>query len=320
MQTTKTCSNCCEILSLTAFFKDKTNKDGLTSQCKSCKNESTRLRRYNISIQDIQKPSHKTCPRCKLELSASNFTSLKTSKDGLAAYCKNCRRLNDIDRKINAKNNVVIVNESLLKVCSKCFIEKPHTQYRINRKSTDNITHICLECLPTNNWTKKKQQLSEKKYRENNPEKMREKYKKQGNNVNRRIRNSIHQYIRAIFQKNTREKTYNTFTYIGCDIQFFKNWLEFQFSDGMTWDNYGEWHMDHVIPCSTFDLSNDNEIKECFNWKNYQPLWKKDNLVKSNKIDEKYIKIHKEKAYNYENKFSKYFLAQVKEGELLETP
>ena len=47
----------------------------------------------------------------------------------------------------------------------------------------------------------------------------------------------------------------------------------------MTFDNYGEWHIDHVKPCSSFDLTNEQEIYECFNWKNIRPCWKKLNLI-----------------------------------------
>ena len=86
------------------------------------------------------------------------------------------------------------------------------------------------------------------------------------------------------------------------------------------WNNYGEWHLDHVKPCSSYNLTNETEIKECFNWKNYQPLWKKDNMSKSNKININYIEQHKEKAYIFEMNNISILYAQVKEGELLETP
>jgi hypothetical protein len=63
-----------------------------------------------------------------------------------------------------------------------------------------------------------------------------------------------------------------------------KNYLEKQFTCGMNWENMGEWHIDHIIPCSSFDLTNIEQQMKCFHYSNLQPLWAKDNLSKSNKI------------------------------------
>jgi hypothetical protein len=52
----------------------------------------------------------------------------------------------------------------------------------------------------------------------------------------------------------------------------------------MTFDNYGEWELDHIYPISKFNLDDINEVKKCFNYKNIQPLWKLENIKKSNKI------------------------------------
>ncbi len=62
--------------------------------------------------------------------------------------------------------------------------------------------------------------------------------------------------------------------------------LELQFQNGMTWDNYGQWHIDHIKPVSSFnfDSTDDSEFKECWSLNNLQPLWAEDNLKKSNKI------------------------------------
>ncbi len=83
-----------------------------------------------------------------------------------------------------------------------------------------------------------------------------------------------------------------------------REWIEFQFDKNMTWNNQGiYWDIDHVTPCSSFDLSIEKEIYECFNWKNIRPLSKKENSYKSNKILEQDIYNHKKKCrefqYNY---------------------
>ena len=51
----------------------------------------------------------------------------------------------------------------------------------------------------------------------------------------------------------------------------------------MSWNNYGEWHVDHIKPCAKFDLSEEEQQKKCFNYKNLQPLWGEDNLKKGDK-------------------------------------
>jgi hypothetical protein len=60
--------------------------------------------------------------------------------------------------------------------------------------------------------------------------------------------------------------------------------LEKQFTKGMNWKNYGKWHIDHIKPCASFDLSLEHEQKLCFHFTNLQPLWAKDNIRKSDKI------------------------------------
>jgi hypothetical protein len=54
--------------------------------------------------------------------------------------------------------------------------------------------------------------------------------------------------------------------------------------DNMTFDNHGEWEVDHIIPVSSFDFKDYNNVLKCFNYTNLQPLWKKENREKSNKI------------------------------------
>ena len=73
---------------------------------------------------------------------------------------------------------------------------------------------------------------------------------------------------------------------IGCTIEECRQHLENQFEDGMTWDNHGEWHIDHRRPCSSFDLVNEEEQRMCFHYTNLQPLWATDNLSKSDDFDE----------------------------------
>lgn len=70
---------------------------------------------------------------------------------------------------------------------------------------------------------------------------------------------------------------------LGCTIQFLKTYLESKFLEGMNWDNYGKWEIDHVVPLSKFNLMNPDQVKLACNYTNLQPLWELDNIEKSNK-------------------------------------
>ena len=82
----------------------------------------------------------------------------------------------------------------------------------------------------------------------------------------------------AIKSKNTERKM----EYLRCTIEEFKNHLESKFKDGMTWDNHGEWHIDHIIPLKYGKPSLEETIKR-LHWTNTQPLWAVENMSKGNK-------------------------------------
>jgi hypothetical protein len=80
-------------------------------------------------------------------------------------------------------------------------------------------------------------------------------------------------------------KSARTQELIGCTVKELQEHLEKQFTNGMTWENYGEWHVDHIIPCSSFDFTKEEEQRTCFNYKNLQPLWAEDNYKKKKKMN-----------------------------------
>lgn len=85
-------------------------------------------------------------------------------------------------------------------------------------------------------------------------------------------------------KQQSATKSKRTLALIGCSIETLKNHLESQFLPGMTWDNYGTWHVDHILPCAFFDLSNVEEQEKCFHFSNLQPLWASDNISKGSKV------------------------------------
>ena len=104
---------------------------------------------------------------------------------------------------------------------------------------------------------------------------------------NFKLRQNLSRRVRQELKKHVLKKTQSTLLYVGCSMEQLKKYLESKFEEGMTWDNWSVdgWHIDHIVPCSSFDLTKEEEQKKCFHYTNLQPLWAKDNLEKSNKLD-----------------------------------
>jgi hypothetical protein len=92
------------------------------------------------------------------------------------------------------------------------------------------------------------------------------------------LRTRLYHALRGI------RKKHDTMELIGCELSTLKEHLESQFKPGMSWENYGDWHVDHIRPCSSFDLTKNEEQQKCFHYSNLQPLWAHENLKKSNFI------------------------------------
>lgn len=96
-----------------------------------------------------------------------------------------------------------------------------------------------------------------------------------------RCRNRI-----AIALRNKSKKAFLTEELLGAPVAEVVVWLQNQFTDGMTWEllETGRIHIDHIIPVSLFDLTNEDAQKVAFNYKNLQPLWAEDNLIKGDHV------------------------------------
>ena len=72
---------------------------------------------------------------------------------------------------------------------------------------------------------------------------------------------------------------------LGCNKQQLKQHLELLFDSNMSWENYGEWEIDHIKPICSFNMADEGELSKCCNYNNLQPLWKTDNRSKGGKIE-----------------------------------
>ena len=79
-------------------------------------------------------------------------------------------------------------------------------------------------------------------------------------------------------------KSKRTMELIGCTIEELWTHLESKFTEGMIRENYGKWHVDHIIPCASFDLTKPEQQAKCFHYTNLQPLWALDNIKKGKSV------------------------------------
>jgi hypothetical protein len=161
------------------------------------------------------------------------------------------------------------------KICCCCKDWQPLTEFNKSSTHWDNLRNDCKLCLTkyrkdNRKIIAKKHLEYEKKRKANDPEfKLIKILRSRIGNVLRKIKNA--------------KKCDHTMELTGCSLNFLKKHIEDQFTDGMTWENHGIWHLDHIRPCSSFDLTKDEEQRECFHYKNLQPLWGPDNLAKGSK-------------------------------------
>lgn len=187
--------------------------------------------------------SEKICKSCNVSYSMSLYRMYKNGS--ISNICKKCDNERD---KIRKKLQRQKKNEMLVK-CELCFIEK---QLKYFAKLKKNYKRkICVECYPCfltqqkNEWCKNES----------------------AKNINYRIKKSLASRLRTVLVK-----TKSTMSYIGCNIQYLREWFEFNFTPQMNWDNYGKvWSIDHIIPVCKFDLTDETEKMLCWNWSNMVP-------------------------------------------------
>lgn len=249
----------------------------------------------------------KICTGCHKEKTISEFYKHKGRKNGLGSQCKLCQ---DKQHKEYKDNNI----EKIKIYQTKYHKERGKENYlknkeKIKKWQLENKEKIALQGKKSRLKNKEKLIKYRKEYRKNNKEKIskndkewrknnKEKINKRTNkhlkerrktDINFKIICNLRTRIWNVLRGNNKSK--KTIQLLGCTIEFLKNHLECQFTKGMNWDNYGtgwhgakEWHIDHICPCDSFDLSKKTEQLKCFNYFNLQPLWALDNWQKGNKV------------------------------------
>jgi hypothetical protein len=213
------------------------------------------------------------------------------------------------------------------KCCKKCNEIQPVDVFKYGKSH-------CYTCqkIMSNNWKKQNREkvaTYNKVYKAENQEKIRETTVKYNIENRDAIRSrSTANYIRALkenpsfkiahtLRKRIRtvlkggKKVDNTLKLLGCSLEFFKEWLSYCFTSDMTFENHGSlWHLDHVIPCSKFNLTIELQQRQCFHWSNMKPMYARDNIRKNNKATQEEIEEHEKQITNFMNKKAEKFIDQ----------
>jgi hypothetical protein len=180
-----------------------------------------------------------------------------------------------------------------MKVCKKCKEEKELSLFSKDKRKKDGHRYQCKKCIneyyENNKEYWKEYRENNKEYYENNKQK---KIKRQVEYVKQRkktdnffkLKLSIRYLIYISIRKKGFTKRSQTYKILGCTYEEFKKHLENQFTDGMSWENQGKWHLDHIYPISL--AKDEEELYKLNHYTNFQPLWAEDNLKKGNKVIE----------------------------------
>jgi hypothetical protein len=132
------------------------------------------------------------------------------------------------------------------------------------------------------------EQLNQNKLREQNAQKERN-YRSQ--KTNRALGSALRCRMRAVLRGESASA--GMLELLGCSLTQLRQHLEVRFQPGMTWENWGRegWHIDHILPCASFDLSQEEEQRKCFHFSNLQPLWASENIRKGAKLPDPKLRI-----------------------------
>jgi hypothetical protein len=287
----KLCRVCGKLKDIDNFAKNEKMVDGHRNECRECHNklynDKEKTRERNLD-KEIKTEGKKNCRICNTIKPLFDFHIKRGTPDGHRGECKEC--VKSIQNKYKSKpgfkekqkkydkKRYNILKEDILErkreyhIENKEIILEKKKEYR-NKPENKERTKEYLDKYRIDNkeslkeWRQNNKILLaeiQKRYRKNNPYCV-------------AWRSVLHSTLKRLGTL----KEEHTVDMLGYSAAKLKHHIEKQFTEGMTWDNYGKWHIDHIIPVTSFNINTD--IKIVCALENLQPLWAHDNLVKYNK-------------------------------------
>lgn len=252
-------------------------------------------------------PTHRDCTKCGEYKDLDSFGNATRGRYGKKSVCKVCERAYIVANKdrINAlslakyhkaqapkRATKKAAREARIvsteKACARCKRVKRKTEFKRHKDSVDGTHCYCKDCCNTINREHRKSnpEMAEawsRRWREKNPEKRKAIYRrwasKPSNRIHLAVTARMYECLKSAKDWRRSEEL------IGYSFDELRRHLERQFIAGMTWDNYGEWHVDHIVPLSSFYITSpdDPAMKQAWAMTNLRPLWATENLKKGAK-------------------------------------
>ena len=218
---------------------------------------------------------------------------LDSNQRGREYYLKNKERVLEQKREY-ARNNAEKIKEQKIKYYLKnkeWIAEKAAQFYKDNAERIKQRNKKYAQ----DNSDKIKQRKKDYYYNRGGKQVKQEYESKNRDSINKRKMYNYHNKPNVKIAHNIRRrvllalkgemKSKPTFKLLGCDLKTLWEYLESKFKPGMTRENHGKWHIDHIKPCASFNLADPEQQSICFHYTNLQPLWAEDNFKKADKLD-----------------------------------
>jgi hypothetical protein len=303
--THKKCSKCQEVKLLADFHKNKRMSLGVESRCRSCAKENAakpevKARKKERNAEYYAKPEvkarikeHNAKPEVKTrakEYNAEYYAKPEIKarrKEYMAEYRakpESKARRKETDAEYKAKPEV----KARTKEYNAEYYAKPETKARKKEynakpesKARQREYHAKYHAKPETK-ARAKEYYAKPEAKAKRNARLKERYDSEKN-----IKLTVILRSRQFQVLKGKSKSASAIKLLGCTVDEALQHLENQFQPGMTWDNWSldGWHVDHIKPCASFDMEDEEQQKECFHWSNLQPLWGIDNIKKGDKLN-----------------------------------